>query len=57
VADLQDKGGDYMDWYCSGIGAKEGDYSNHVGEGNVTDEIRADLALLGWHVIEEPDSE
>ena len=57
VADLQDKGGDYMDWYCSGIGAKEGDYSNYVGEGNVTDEIRADLALLGWHVAEEPDSE
>jgi hypothetical protein len=46
-----------MDWYCSGIGAKEGDYSNYVGEGNVTDEIRADLALLGWHVAEEPDSE
>jgi hypothetical protein len=23
-----------------------------VGEGTVTDEIRADLALLGWHVIE-----
>ena len=57
VADLQDKGGDYMDWYCSGIGAKEGDYSNYVGEGNVTDEIAADLALLGWRVSEEPDSE
>jgi len=57
VAELQDKGGDYMDWYCSGIGAKEGDYSNYVGEGNVTDEIAADLALLGWHVAEEPNSE
>jgi len=57
VADLQAKGGDYMDWYCSGIGVKDGDYINHVGEGNVTDEIAADLALLGWHVVEEPDSE
>jgi len=57
VADLQDKGGDYMDWYCSGIGAKDGDYINHVGEGNVTDEIAADLALLGWRVSEEPNSE
>jgi hypothetical protein len=57
VADLQDKGGDYMDWYCSGIGAKEGDYSNYVGEGNVTDEIAADLALLKWRVAEEPSSE
>ena len=57
VADLQDKGGDYMDWYCSGIGAKEGDYSKFIGEGNVTDEIAADLALLGWHVVEEPNIE
>lgn len=28
--------GDYMDWYCSG------------NEGKVTDEIRGDLAKLGW---------
>ena len=57
VADLQAKGGDYLDWYCSGIGVKDGDYINHVGEGNVTDEIAADLALLGWCVSEEPNSE
>jgi hypothetical protein len=57
VADLRDAGEDYMDWYCSGIGTKEGDYSNYVSEGNVTEEIRADLALLGWCVVEEPDSE
>ena len=55
VAELQDKGGDYMDWYCSGIGDKTD--SNFVGEGTVTDGIAADLALLGWRVIEEPDSE
>ena len=55
VADLQDRGGDYMDWYCSGIGPKED--TEFVGEGNVTDEIRADLAQLGWCVIDTPDSE
>ena len=47
--------GDYMDWYCSGIGDKTD--SNFVGEGNVTDEIAADLALLAWRVAEEPNSE
>jgi len=57
VADLRNAGEDYMDWYCSGIGAKEGDYSNYVGEGNVTDEIAADLARLNWCVSEEPSSE
>jgi hypothetical protein len=55
VADLQNKGGDYMDWYCSGIGYKTD--NNFVGEGNVSDEIAADLALLGWRVAEEPASE
>jgi hypothetical protein len=57
VADFRDCGESYMDWYCSGIGEKTGDYINYVGEGNVADEIRADLALLGWHVSEYPDSE
>ena len=55
VADLRDAGEDYMDWYCSGIGDKTD--SKFVGEGNVTDEIAADLALLGWRVSEYPDSE
>jgi hypothetical protein len=53
VADLQDKGGDYMDWYCSGIGEKTD--SNFVGEGNVADEIRADLQQLGWIVVDTND--
>jgi hypothetical protein len=62
VADLQDKGGDYMDWYCSGIGDGLGNgdtdgSQNFVSEGTVTDEIAADLALLGWRVSEEPNSE
>ena len=54
VADLQDRGGDYMDWYCSGIGDKD---SGFVAEGTVTDEIATDLALLGWHVAEEPSND
>ena len=55
VSDFGGKGGDYMEWYCSGIGPKED--TEFVGEGTVTDEIAADLALLGWRVIEDPDSE
>ena len=55
VADFQGQGGTYMDWYCSGIGPK--DDTEFVSEGHVTDEIRADLALLGWRVIEDPDWE
>ena len=57
VADFQGQGGNYMDWYCSGIGDKDGDYINYVSESTVTDEIRADLALLGWRVAEDPDWE
>ena len=43
VADLRGEG-DYMDWYLSR------DEDNKVPEGTVTDEIRADLARLGWIV-------
>lgn len=45
IADIREQG-DYMDWYCSGIGAQ----STDVGEGVVTDEIREDLLKLGWTV-------
>lgn len=38
VADLRNKGEDYMDFYCSG------------NEGQVTSEIRNDLLNLGWVV-------
>ena len=44
VADIRDEG-DYLTWYCSGIGDKPDGY---VGEGTVTDEIAADLKSLGW---------
>lgn len=46
IADLQGEG-DYMDWYCSGIGFIPD--SGFVNEGIVTDEIRTDLASMGWH--------
>jgi hypothetical protein len=46
VADLRNCGEDYIDWYCSGMGNKEG----YVPESVVTDEIRLDLMKLGWVV-------
>jgi len=39
--------GDYLDWYCSGIG----NIAKFVEEGHVTDEVRADLMRLGWAVV------
>lgn len=47
--------GDYMDWYCSGIGDGLGNgdadgTKGYVGESVVTDEIRQDLFAIGWMV-------
>lgn len=52
VAELQGKG-DYMSWYCSGIGDGLGNgdadrTKGYVPEGVVTDEIRKDFSRLGW---------
>ena len=61
VADMLMKG-DYIDWYCSGIGGasynpddslKEG----YVGEGFVTDEIKQDFGKIGWIPSPWPDDE
>lgn len=61
VADLRGEG-DYLNWYCSGIhGGDWGDGENaiegYVPEGTVTDEIKADLAILGWHPVPWNDEE
>ena len=56
--------GDYMDWYCSGIGDETPDTGrwierpkSYVPEGTVTDEIRADFATLGWYPSPWPEDE
>ena len=57
VADMLGKG-DYIDWYCSGMGEGLGNgdldgTKSYVPESHVTDEIKADLLKLGWLVVED----
>ena len=57
IADMQQKG-DYIDWYCSGIGEGLGNgdldgTKGYVPEGIVTEEIETDLKTLGWRVLDE----
>ena len=65
VADMQEKG-NYIDWYCSGIGNAEDGYGlagnkpeqgAYVPEGVVTEEIELDLNQLGWRPVPCTDEE
>lgn len=55
VAELQGQG-DYLSWYCSGMGSGLGNGDEdgtlgYVPESHVTDEIKADLASIGWQPV------
>ena len=58
IADMRQEG-DYIDWYCSGIGNAELgnglEESKYVPEGVVTEEIANDLKTLGWVAVEWDD--
>lgn len=65
VANLRNKGEDYMDYYCSGMGGfatydlNEGEEymakTGYVPEGQVTDEIAEDFNKLGWFPVPHDD--
>ena len=61
VADMLGKG-DYIDWYCSGMGEGLGNgdadgTKGYVPEGQVTEEIQKDLKVLGWLPVEWDEEE
>jgi hypothetical protein len=58
VANMLQKG-DYIDWYCSGIGGglsmDDTRPEGYVSESTVTEEIRIDFQKLGWVPSEWPE--
>jgi hypothetical protein len=69
IADMQEQG-DYINWYCSGIGSQDTGYGlsnkkteldedgrTYVPEGVVTEEIELDLNRLGWRPVPYTDDD